>query len=170
MIDWWGPITWEYYAGTEGMGMTLVGSADWLSHKGAVGRAVVGVARICDDDGNELPAGQNGSVYFSDGKVFEYHNDPEKTAAGRTGADRLLPRATVGLQVPALHRLRGRAATPPDRQAVQAAAARALLERPCRQARLSAVARSGAVSAAACRGAAAGSAGCAARVRRGGCA
>ncbi len=50
MIDWWGPIVWEYYAGTEGMGMTLVDSADWLAHKGTVGRAVVGVLRICDDD------------------------------------------------------------------------------------------------------------------------
>ncbi len=83
MIDWWGPIVWEYYAGTEGMGMTLVGSADWLTHPGTVGRAVVGVLHICDDDGNELPPGENGGVYFSDGKVFEYHNDPDKTAAGR---------------------------------------------------------------------------------------
>ncbi|MBN8491953.1 MAG: AMP-binding protein [Burkholderiales bacterium] len=83
MIAWWGPIIWEYYAGTEGMGMTLVNSADWLTHKGTVGRAVVGVLHICDDDGNELPPGQNGGVYFSDGKAFEYHNDPEKTAAAR---------------------------------------------------------------------------------------
>jgi long-chain acyl-CoA synthetase len=83
MIDWWGPIVWEYYAGTEGMGMTLVNSTEWLAHKGTVGRAVVGVLHICDDDGNELPPGENGGVYFSDGKVFEYHNDPQKTAAGR---------------------------------------------------------------------------------------
>jgi len=83
MIDWWGPIVWEYYAGTEGMGMTLVNSAEWLAHKGTVGRAVVGVLHICDDDGEELPVGQTGGVYFSDGKAFEYHNDPERTAAGR---------------------------------------------------------------------------------------
>ncbi len=83
MIDWWGPIIWEYYAGTEGMGMTLVNSTDWLAHKGTVGRAVVGVLHICDDDGEELPSGENGGVYFSDGKVFEYHNDPQKTAQGR---------------------------------------------------------------------------------------
>ena len=83
MIDWWGPIVWEYYAGTEGMGMTLVNSADWLAHPGTVGRAVVGVLHICDDEGNELPPGENGGVYFSDGKAFEYHNDPQKTAAGR---------------------------------------------------------------------------------------
>jgi long-chain acyl-CoA synthetase len=83
MIDWWGPIVWEYYAGTEGMGMTLVNSADWLTHKGTVGRAVVGVLHICDDEGNELPPGEHGGVYFSDGKAFEYHNDPQKTAAAR---------------------------------------------------------------------------------------
>ena len=83
MIDWWGPIIWEYYAGTEGMGMTLVNSPDWLAHEGTVGRAVVGVLHICDDDGRELPVGQTGGVYFSDGKVFEYHNDPQKTAQSR---------------------------------------------------------------------------------------
>jgi long-chain acyl-CoA synthetase len=83
IIAWWGPIVWEYYAGTEGMGMTLVNSADWLAHKGTVGRAVVGVLHVCDDDGNELPPGENGGVYFSDGKAFEYWNDPAKTAAGR---------------------------------------------------------------------------------------
>jgi long-chain acyl-CoA synthetase len=65
------------------MGMTLVNSADWLTHKGTVGRAVVGVLHVCDDDGNELPPGENGGVYFSDGKAFEYWNDPGKTAAGR---------------------------------------------------------------------------------------
>ena len=55
MIEWWGPIIWEYYAGTEGMGMTLVNATDWLAHKGTVGRAVVGVLHICDDEGQELP-------------------------------------------------------------------------------------------------------------------
>jgi long-chain acyl-CoA synthetase len=83
MIDWWGPIVWEYYAGTEGMGMTLVNSPQWLAHEGTVGRAVVGVVHICDDNGEELPIGETGGVYFSDGKAFEYHNDPEKTAAAR---------------------------------------------------------------------------------------
>ena len=83
MIAWWGPIVWEYYAGTEGMGLTLVNSADWLAHKGTVGRAVVGVLRICDDDGKLLLPGETGGIYFAEGKPFEYHNDPEKTAASR---------------------------------------------------------------------------------------
>ena len=84
MIDWWGPILWEYYAGTEGNGMTLVNSADWLRHEGTVGRAVVGSLRICDDDGEPVPVGRTGTVYFADGKPFAYHNDPEKTRSSRS--------------------------------------------------------------------------------------
>ena len=83
MIAWWGPILWEYYSGTEGMGMTMCDSYQWLSHKGTVGQSVMGRARICDEEGRELPAGEIGLVYFSDGKAFKYHNDPEKTAAAR---------------------------------------------------------------------------------------
>jgi long-chain acyl-CoA synthetase len=83
MIEWWGPIVWEYYGGTEGNGLTMCNSAEWLAHKGTVGRAVVGTLKICDDAGNELPAGQAGTVYFADGRAFAYHNDPEKTAESR---------------------------------------------------------------------------------------
>lgn len=83
MIAWWGPVIWEYYAGTEGMGMTLVDSADWLAHKGTVGRSVIGIARVCDEQGEELPVGETGVVYFADGKTYEYHNDPGKTAAAQ---------------------------------------------------------------------------------------
>ena len=80
MIEWWGPILYEYYAGTEGNGLTLVTSPEWLERPGTVGRAVVGKLHICDDDGNELPPGEQGTIYFSDGRPFEYHNDPDKTA------------------------------------------------------------------------------------------
>ena len=81
MIDWWGPILWEYYAGTEGNGVTMANSAQWLAHPGTVGAAVVGELRICDDDtGAVLPAGQTGTVYFANGRPFAYHNDPAKTA------------------------------------------------------------------------------------------
>ena len=83
MIDWWGPIIWEYYAGTEGNGMTMVRSQDWLTHKGTVGKAVIGKLRICDDEGNEMPVGETGTVYFAEGKVFAYHDDPAKTAASQ---------------------------------------------------------------------------------------
>ncbi len=83
MIEWWGPIIWEYYGGTEGNGLTLCNSAEWLAHKGTVGRSVVGQLRICDDGGNEVPPGEPGTVYFAGGREFEYHNDPKKTAESR---------------------------------------------------------------------------------------
>lgn len=80
MIAWWGPIIWEYYAGTEGNGMTVVRSAEWLTHKGTVGQAVVGKLKICSELGDEMPVGQIGTIYFAEGRSFVYHNDPEKTA------------------------------------------------------------------------------------------
>lgn len=84
MIDWWGPILYEYYAGTEGNGMTVIDSPAWLSHPGTVGQPMLGVLHICGDKGEELPAGQIGDVYFErDVAPFEYHNNPEKTAASR---------------------------------------------------------------------------------------
>jgi acyl-CoA synthetase (AMP-forming)/AMP-acid ligase II len=83
MIEWWGPIIHEYYAGTENNGFCAIDTPQWLSHRGSVGRAILGEVRICDDRGNELPCGQEGEVYFSDGHDFSYHNDPEKTQACR---------------------------------------------------------------------------------------
>jgi acyl-CoA synthetase (AMP-forming)/AMP-acid ligase II len=84
MIDWWGPVLHEYYAGTEGNGFTAIDSKQWLTHKGSVGRALSGEIHIVDDEGKELPAGQSGGIYFGGGGQFEYHNDPEKTASTRT--------------------------------------------------------------------------------------
>ncbi len=80
MIDWLGPILWEYYGGSEGNGLTGLDCGEWLTHPGSVGRAKIGRIRICGPDDEEMAAGEEGGVYFSDGPVFEYHNDPEKTA------------------------------------------------------------------------------------------
>ena len=80
MIDWWGPIVWEYYGGTEGNGLTMCNATDWLAHKGTVGRAVLGTVKICDEAGKELAQCEAGTIYFADGRPFEYHNDPRKTA------------------------------------------------------------------------------------------
>ena len=79
MIEWWGPILIEYYAGSEGNGVTVSTSQDWLTHRGTVGRAVVGNVNILDENDEELPVGEIGTVYFADAPVFSYHNDPEKT-------------------------------------------------------------------------------------------
>jgi long-chain acyl-CoA synthetase len=83
MIDWLGPIIWEYYGGSEGNGLTVLDCHEWLAHPGSVGRAKIGRLRICGEDGEELPVGKEGGVFFSDGPIFEYHNDPEKTAEAR---------------------------------------------------------------------------------------
>lgn len=84
MIDWWGPIIHEYYGATEGNGMTMIDTPAYLAHPGSVGRAVVGIPHICDDDGNELPSGQSGLIYFErDRQPFHYHNDPAKTESAR---------------------------------------------------------------------------------------
>ncbi|GAB11147.1 putative fatty-acid--CoA ligase [Gordonia araii NBRC 100433] len=80
MIDWWGPVVNEYYAATEAAGVCLIGAQDALTHPGSVGKAALGVVHICDDDGNELPAGEVGTIYFERDEVpFTYHNDPDKT-------------------------------------------------------------------------------------------
>ena len=83
MLDWWGPIIHEYYAGTENNGFCSITPQEWLQHPGSVGRASQGVLHICDEQGQELPAGETGLVYFSDGPVFEYHQDPVRTAQTR---------------------------------------------------------------------------------------
>lgn len=80
MIDWWGPILMEYYAGTEANGLTMNDSVTWLERPGTSGKAILGTLRICDDDGRELAPGEIGTVYFErDELPFTYHNDPEKT-------------------------------------------------------------------------------------------
>jgi long-chain acyl-CoA synthetase len=83
MIDWWGPVVHEYYGATEGSFFTYAAPADWLAHKGTVGRPLIGQPHVCDAGGAELPAGEVGILYFSGGPEFEYHGDPVKTAASR---------------------------------------------------------------------------------------
>jgi long-chain acyl-CoA synthetase len=81
MIEWFGPILTEYYAGSEGNGFCMIDSATWLTHKGSVGKPLVGDVHICSDDDGELPAGAIGTVWFSGTSRFTYHNDPAKTAS-----------------------------------------------------------------------------------------
>ncbi|MFN5903054.1 MAG: acyl-CoA synthetase [Novosphingobium sp.] len=86
MIEWWGPVIYEYYAGTEGNGFTFVTSPEWLTKPGTVGRALTGIIRVCDENGDEVPRGTEGQIFFepTEGMVpFEYHNDPQKTADAR---------------------------------------------------------------------------------------
>ncbi|MER7448932.1 acyl-CoA synthetase [Nocardia beijingensis] len=81
MIDWWGPILYEYYASTEANGATFIDSEQWLRKPGSVGTAGLGTIRVCGDDGAELPTGEIGTIYFErEAAPFAYHNDPAKTA------------------------------------------------------------------------------------------
>jgi len=85
MIAWWGEILLEYYAGTEGNGVTIINSKDWLAHRGSVGRAAFGEVKILDPEtGAPLPPGKTGNIYFAGGPAFEYHNNPTATAAAYT--------------------------------------------------------------------------------------
>lgn len=80
MIDWWGPILHEFYAGSEAVGYTAIDSAEWLARPGSVGRSVLGEIHILGEDGEEMDVGEIGQIYFANGPVMEYHNDPAKTA------------------------------------------------------------------------------------------
>ena len=82
LIDWLGPIVWEYYAATEGVG-SFVDSKTWLERPGTVGKpAAEGQVKIGDDEGNELPRNEVGLVYIKapGASKFEYFKDAEKTA------------------------------------------------------------------------------------------
>ncbi len=93
MIDWWGPVILEYYSATEGMGLVMCDSADWLAHPGTVGRAVFGDIRVLDEAMREVPIGSTGTLWFKTTSPFEYFNDPVKTAEANS-PDRTM--STVG--------------------------------------------------------------------------
>jgi long-chain acyl-CoA synthetase len=83
MIDWLGPVVYEYYAATEGGGNYFVTPQDWLRKPGTVGRSPTPeLTKILDDDGNEVPQGQSGTLYFKAPEIgrFEYFKAPDKTA------------------------------------------------------------------------------------------
>lgn len=87
MIDWLGPVLFEFYGGTEGGGV-MIDSRDWLAHKGSVGRPRPGLdVHILDDEGKAVSTGEAGNVYFAgEESPFEYKDDPEKTAEARRGS------------------------------------------------------------------------------------
>ncbi len=87
IIEWFGPIVWEYYAATEGVG-SFVDSATWLERPGTVGRPFLpGQVIIGDDDGNQLPTGEVGLVYINapEATRFDYFKDASKTASAFRG-------------------------------------------------------------------------------------
>ncbi|MEV4804920.1 AMP-binding protein [Nonomuraea sp. NPDC049421] len=86
MIDWLGPVLWEYYGSTEAAVATMVSSEEWLARPGTVGRALDGMTfTIIGEDGEEQPPGSPGLVYIGGINRFEYHGDPGKTASTMRG-------------------------------------------------------------------------------------
>ena len=83
MVDLFGPVLWEYYAGSEGGG-TIIGTEEWLERPGSVGRHWTGgTIKILDPVSHEeMPTGEEGLIYFEPLAIhrFEYHNDPDKTS------------------------------------------------------------------------------------------
>jgi long-chain acyl-CoA synthetase len=80
MMDWVGPIIYEYYGGTEGFAGTTIGPREWLAHPGSVGIPMAAV-HVVGENGDELPVGESGELYFEGGPDFEYFKDPAKTAS-----------------------------------------------------------------------------------------
>jgi long-chain acyl-CoA synthetase len=80
MLDWLGPVVWEYYSATEGGG-TTASPADWLAHPGTVGKPwPISQIKILDDAGSEVPAGTVGTVWIKMANYrFEYNKDKDKT-------------------------------------------------------------------------------------------
>ncbi len=70
MIAWWGPIIEEYYGATEGLGFAACDSAQWLAHKGTVGKILMGELHILDDDMKTLPQGEPGTLWFKAATAF----------------------------------------------------------------------------------------------------
>jgi long-chain acyl-CoA synthetase len=83
MIEWWGPVVLEYYAGTEGGG-TIITAAEWLERPGSVGRHYSGghISVLDPTTREEVPAGSEGLIFFEPqpGGAFEYHDAPAQTA------------------------------------------------------------------------------------------
>ncbi|WP_127128904.1 AMP-binding protein [Georgenia sp. SYP-B2076] len=87
IIDWFGPVVIEQYGSTEGNGMLLVNTEDWLARPGTVGRPLLGELVIRGVDGEELGPREIGEVWFRGATSFEYFNAPELTAEAQS-ADR----------------------------------------------------------------------------------
>jgi long-chain acyl-CoA synthetase len=84
MIEWWGPIIHEYYGATEGLGFAACDSAEWLAHRGTVGKVMLGDLHVLDEEMQPCPRGTPGVLWFKTATPFEYFNDPARTAQARS--------------------------------------------------------------------------------------
>jgi len=88
MIEWFGPVISEYYAGSEGGAGFMINSEEWLRKPGSVGKKpeLLG-SKILDEQGNECPPNVSGTIYHQlpPGGGFTYYKDERKTQASRVG-------------------------------------------------------------------------------------
>src|SRR6201993_3560064 len=84
MIAWWGPIIHEYYGGTEGLGFAACDSEQWVTHRGTVGKVLLGELHVLDDNMQPTPKGTPGTLWFKTASEFAYFKDPSKTAEARS--------------------------------------------------------------------------------------
>jgi long-chain acyl-CoA synthetase len=96
MIEWWGPIIHEYYGATEGLGFTACNSAEWLAHRGTVGKVLLGELHVLDEHMQPAPKGQPGELWFKTASPFVYFNDPERTQASRSADGTMTTVGDVG--------------------------------------------------------------------------
>ncbi len=88
MIEWLGPVLYEYYAGSEGGAGFAITPQEWLQKPGSVGRRPQLLrVRIMDEEGNELPPGVPGLIYHEAQRLnpFSYYKDDKKTAGAHRG-------------------------------------------------------------------------------------
>ncbi|HWD05868.1 MAG TPA: AMP-binding protein [Kribbella sp.] len=79
VMDWWGPVVHELYGASESYGNCHIGPQEVAAHPGSVGRALAGTIHITDEDGDELPPGEVGTVWFEGTTAFRYRGDDAKT-------------------------------------------------------------------------------------------
>lgn len=93
-IDWVGPIVWENFGATEAIGGCIVSSEEWLERPGTVGKPLFGEPMILDADGNEVPPGTIGQIWWRGAADFQYLNDEEQSAETIVDSDG--PLSSVG--------------------------------------------------------------------------
>jgi acyl-CoA synthetase (AMP-forming)/AMP-acid ligase II len=92
MMEWWGPVLYEFYGGSENIGMVLITPDEWLAHPGSVGRPAPGTISVLGEDHAPVAPYERGTIWFDHAPNFSYHHSPEKTE-GVFDAD---GRATLG--------------------------------------------------------------------------
>lgn len=100
IIDWWGPVVWESYGASEVGTVCQISSADWLAHPGSVGQAIPPFeAIVVDDDGDPVPPGVTGRLFFRDGtgRGIVYHNKSADSVHSEPGVFTL---GEIGYQDP----------------------------------------------------------------------